>query len=240
MRITRRRLHVTTSRLLGETAPDEPGDPSSTPSGAGEHDQDHRAGRSHAEPPHSLPDTARFRRVESRRRARTLALGLPAELPRKNCWTIAEHAEDASPDGMQHLLARASWDAAGVRDDVRGYLVEHPGDRGAVPTGNLTVAEALYPKGAGTGIVPTAVACQSSTKCTAVAEYNGTKASGLEMIVGSGTRWKTAALPGTYDGAALDSISCPRQGLLHGPRRYMDESDIPRILTVTGPGSKWK
>jgi hypothetical protein len=30
-----------------------------------------------------------------------------------NCWTIAEHAGDHSPDGMQHLLARAVWDAAG-------------------------------------------------------------------------------------------------------------------------------
>ena len=59
-------------------------------------------------------------------------LGLLAELPRKNCWTIAEHAGDASPDGMQHLLARAKWDAGGVRDDVRGYVIEHLGDPGAV------------------------------------------------------------------------------------------------------------
>jgi hypothetical protein len=27
-------------------------------------------------------------------------LGLLADLPRKNCWTIAEHAGDATPDGM--------------------------------------------------------------------------------------------------------------------------------------------
>ena len=33
---------------------------------------------------------------------------------------------------MQHLLARASWDADGVRDDIRGYVVEHLGDPGAV------------------------------------------------------------------------------------------------------------
>jgi hypothetical protein len=59
----------------------------------------------------------RFRRVEPRRRARAFVLGLMAELPRKNCWTIAEHAGDATPDGMQHLLARARWDADGVRDD---------------------------------------------------------------------------------------------------------------------------
>ena len=48
---------------------------------------------------------ARFRRVEPRRRARALVVGLLAGLPRKNCWTIAEHAGDATPDGMQHLLA---------------------------------------------------------------------------------------------------------------------------------------
>jgi DDE superfamily endonuclease len=75
---------------------------------------------------------SRFRRVEPRRRARAFVRGLLAELPRKNCWTIAEHAGDPSPDGMQHLLARAKWDADGVRDDVRGYVTEHLGDPGAV------------------------------------------------------------------------------------------------------------
>jgi SRSO17 transposase len=75
---------------------------------------------------------SRFRRVEPRRRARAFALGLLAELPRVNCWTVAEHAGDSSPDGMQHLLARAKWDADGVRDDVRGYVLEHLGDPGAV------------------------------------------------------------------------------------------------------------
>ena len=53
-------------------------------------------------------------------------LGLLAELPRKNCWTIAEQAGDATPDGMQHLLARARWDADGVRDDMRDYVGGRP------------------------------------------------------------------------------------------------------------------
>ena len=43
---------------------------------------------------------ARFSRAEPRRRARAFVLGLLAELPRKNCWTIAEHAGDRTPDGM--------------------------------------------------------------------------------------------------------------------------------------------
>jgi SRSO17 transposase len=72
-----------------------------------------------------------FRRVEPRRRARAFVLGLLAELPRKNCWTIAEHAGDQSPDGMQHLLSPAKWDADEVRDDVRGFVIEQLGDPGA-------------------------------------------------------------------------------------------------------------
>src|SRR5215218_8368752 len=74
----------------------------------------------------------RFGRVEPRRRARAFVCGLLADLPRKNCWTIAEHTGDLTPDGMQHLLGRAVWDHDGVRDDVRGYLVEHLGDPEAV------------------------------------------------------------------------------------------------------------
>ncbi|WP_406130542.1 hypothetical protein [Streptomyces sp. NBC_00989] len=49
----------------------------------------------------------RFARVEPRRRIRHLVLGLLADLPRKNCWTIAEWAGEATPDAMQHLLSRA-------------------------------------------------------------------------------------------------------------------------------------
>lgn len=74
----------------------------------------------------------RFRRFEPRRRARQLVLGLLAGLPRKNCWTIAEHTGDRSPHGLQHLLARAVWDADAVRDDLRDFVVEHLADADAV------------------------------------------------------------------------------------------------------------
>ena len=70
--------------------------------------------------------------MEPRRRARAFVPGLLADLPRKNCWTIAEHAGDASPHGMQHLLSRTVWDHDAVRDDVGAYLVEHLGDPEAV------------------------------------------------------------------------------------------------------------
>ncbi|MFD1660888.1 IS701 family transposase [Streptomyces caeni] len=74
----------------------------------------------------------RFARVEPRRRARAFVLGLLADLPRKNCWTIAQHAGDASPVGMQHLLGRASWNADQVRDDIRDFVVEHLRDEESV------------------------------------------------------------------------------------------------------------
>ncbi|MFE6555182.1 IS701 family transposase [Streptomyces sp. NPDC057746] len=74
----------------------------------------------------------RFARVEPRRHARQLVLGLLADLPRKNCWTIAEHIGDATPDGLQHLLARAKWDADAVRDDLRAYVGDHLADDQAV------------------------------------------------------------------------------------------------------------
>jgi SRSO17 transposase len=59
-------------------------------------------------------------------------LGLLAGLPRANCWTLAEHAGDSTPDGMQHLLSRAVWDHDGVRDDLRRYVIDHLGDEHAV------------------------------------------------------------------------------------------------------------
>lgn len=74
----------------------------------------------------------RFARVEPRRHARDLVLGLLSGLPIKNCWSLAEQAGDRTPDGMQHLLARAVWDTDGVREDLRDYVVGHLGDSDAV------------------------------------------------------------------------------------------------------------
>jgi SRSO17 transposase len=79
----------------------------------------------------------RFARVEPRRRARSFVLGLLSGLRRKNCWTIAGQAGDATPDGMQYLLAGARWDADAVRDDLRGYVIEHLGS----PDGVLVADE---------------------------------------------------------------------------------------------------
>ena len=74
---------------------------------------------------------SRFARVEPRRRVQSLVLGMPSDLPRKNCWTIAEWAGERTPVGMEYLLGRAQWDADRVRDDVRDDVVEHLHDQPA-------------------------------------------------------------------------------------------------------------
>ncbi|MFC4945871.1 transposase [Pseudonocardia sp. GCM10023141] len=70
--------------------------------------------------------------METRRRTRGFLPGLLADLPRKNCWTIAQHAGGTDPCGMQDLLARASWDSDGVREDLRDYVTTGLGDADAV------------------------------------------------------------------------------------------------------------
>lgn len=70
----------------------------------------------------------RFRRPEVRERARSYIAGLFDDVGRKNGWQMAENMGETGPRGVQHLLNDACWEAAGVRDDLREYVVEHLGD----------------------------------------------------------------------------------------------------------------
>ena len=74
----------------------------------------------------------RFVHPEAHRRALSYLKGLLGSVERKNSWQLANHAGDARPDGMQRLLSTYRWDADGVRDDLRDYVVEHLGDERAV------------------------------------------------------------------------------------------------------------
>ena len=51
---------------------------------------------------------------------------------RKTGWMRAEAAGDPGPWRQQALLGRAQWDADALRDVVRGYAVEAPGESDAV------------------------------------------------------------------------------------------------------------
>jgi SRSO17 transposase len=71
-----------------------------------------------------------FARVEPFRAAGKYIRGLMSDLPRKNCWSLAEHAGHATPDRMQRLLERASWDTFAAMDTVRDFVIDHPAEAG--------------------------------------------------------------------------------------------------------------
>jgi SRSO17 transposase len=78
-----------------------------------------------------------FARVEPRRQARKYVTGLISDVPRKNCWALAEQAGDATPDKMQRLLERAAWDASDAMREVRTFVVSRLGD----PAGAVLVLD---------------------------------------------------------------------------------------------------
>jgi SRSO17 transposase len=73
-----------------------------------------------------------FARSEPRQRVVRYVRGLLSDTERKNGWQLAEHLGDPTPDGVQHLLARADWNADAVRDDLTRYVAEHLGDSAGV------------------------------------------------------------------------------------------------------------
>ena len=73
-----------------------------------------------------------FARPEPRARARAYLQTVLAGAERRNAWQLAEAAGEATPYGMQRLIASAAWDADAIRDDLRAYVVEHLGDPGWV------------------------------------------------------------------------------------------------------------
>src|SRR3712207_4196062 len=83
----------------------------------------------------------RFSRGEVRRRVRDYLRGLLSGVERKNGWQLAEVAGDATPYGLQHLLGRANWDADLVRDDLRGYVIDHLGDDESVLLGSVLIVD---------------------------------------------------------------------------------------------------
>lgn len=58
--------------------------------------------------------------------------GLLGDERRKTGWMRAEAAGDPGPWRQQAILGRSRWDADGLRDIVRDYVVEHLGDEDAV------------------------------------------------------------------------------------------------------------
>lgn len=68
-----------------------------------------------------------FKRSESRISAAAYVRGLLADVTRKNCWQLAEAMGEAHPDGLQHLLYGAEWEADDVCQQLRAVVVDEMG-----------------------------------------------------------------------------------------------------------------
>jgi SRSO17 transposase len=110
----------------------------------------------------------RFARSEARERAGRYLAGLLGRVERKNGWQLAEAMGEAGPRGVQRLLSAAAWDADAVRDDLRGYVVDHLGD---AATGVLIVDETGFLK-------------KGRKSCGVARQYTGTAGDTVNCQVG--------------------------------------------------------
>ena len=62
-----------------------------------------------------------FARTETWQQAGKYVSALVSEMPKRNGWTIAQHAGDVTPDRTQRLLNRASWDTLAAMSEVRRF-----------------------------------------------------------------------------------------------------------------------
>ena len=62
-----------------------------------------------------------FARTETWQQAGKYLSALVSEMPKRNGWTIAQHAGDVTPDRTQRLLNRASWDTLAAMSEVRRF-----------------------------------------------------------------------------------------------------------------------
>jgi SRSO17 transposase len=83
-----------------------------------------------------------FSRADIRWQAFKYLRGLLAPLERRNGWTIAEQAGDATPDAMQGLMCSPCFDRDAVRDEIRSAVVTALGD----PAGVLIADESGFVK----------------------------------------------------------------------------------------------
>ena len=110
----------------------------------------------------------RFARAEVRERVGRYLVGLIDRVERKNGWQLAEALGEQGPQGVQRLPSVAVWDAEGVRDDLRRFVVDGLGDEAS---GVLIVDETGFLK-------------QGRHSCGVARQYTGTAGTTSNAQVG--------------------------------------------------------
>ncbi|WP_406292848.1 transposase [Embleya sp. NBC_00888] len=105
----------------------------------------------------------RLGRRELRMRMRDYVRGLLGPVGRKNGWQLAEYAGHTTPDGIQRLLASASWDPDELRDDRREFVDEQLGepDRVLIVDDKGFIKKGVTSAGVGRQYTGTSGACPS-------------------------------------------------------------------------------
>jgi len=147
----------------------------------------------------------RFARSEARERAGRSLAGRLGRVERKNGWQLAEAMGEAGPRGVQRLLGAAAWDADGVRDDLRAYVVDHLGDEA---TGVLIVDETGFLK-------------KGRKSCGVARQYTGTAGDTVNCQVGVFLAYASARGAAFVDRA----LSLPQEWT--GDRARRAEAGIP-------------
>jgi SRSO17 transposase len=150
----------------------------------------------------------RFARIEVRERLRRYLFGLLGRVERKNGWQLAEAIGDTDPQGVQRLLRTARWDADGVRDDLRDYLLAHLGDE---TSGVLIVDETGFLK-------------QGDKSCGVGRQYTGTAGDTVNCQVGVFLAYASDKGAGFIDRA----LYLPRAWT--GDRGRRSEAGIPTAI----------
>jgi SRSO17 transposase len=153
-----------------------------------------------------------FARAEAWLQAGKYVGALVSGLPRRNGWTIAEHAGDRSPDRTQRLLNRASWDTFAAMSQVRRFAVagleeaaRRAGRRGGLVIGALDETGQEKAGAATAGVKRQYLGCA------------GRVANGINTVHLSYVREKTGhALAGARQWIPREHIEDPARSLVTG------------------------
>ena len=146
----------------------------------------------------------RFARAEVRARVGRYLVGLIDHVERKNGWQLAEALGEQGPQGVQRLLNAAVWDAEGVRDDLRRFVVEALGDE---VSGVLIVDETGFLK-------------QGRHSCGVARQYTGTAGTTSNAQVGVFLAYASAKGTAFVDRA------------LYLPRSWLKDSQLRTVTHV--------
>jgi hypothetical protein len=146
--------------------------------------------------------------------------GLLGDEQRKTGWMRAEAAGDPGPWRQQAILGRRDWDADGLRDIVRDYVIEHLADDDAV----LVIDETGFLK-------------QGKASCGVARQYTGsagkiTNCQTRETIsfrhVKAGARW------------SIDVRNVPNMDWIYVATCYepRERSDQAALVSVIASGSR--